>query len=244
MKATVYPAIDVRGGRVVRLRQGDYGQETRYDGDPVDLAQRYAKAGARWLHLVDLDAARDGGYRLAPLLDAIKRDTALQVQTGGGVRDISDVISLLASGADRVVVGSVAALDPPRVAAWIERFGRERIVVALDARSDADGIMRVPSHGWTAKAAPRFDELLTFYRDAGALHVLCTVIERDGTLDGPDVAFYADALVTAPDIALQASGGICDRRDIESVFAIGCSGAVLGKALLESRVTAQEALAW
>jgi phosphoribosylformimino-5-aminoimidazole carboxamide ribotide isomerase len=244
MSATIYPAIDVRGGRTVRLRQGDYARETQYADDPADLARRYADAGATWLHLVDLDAARDGGYRLAPLLREIRRTTALRVQTGGGVRCASDVDAILDAGADRVVVGSVAVSDPPRVASWLDDFGPERIVVALDARKDGNGVARVPAHGWTAAEAPPFDGLLDFHCSAGMKHLLCTAIARDGTLEGPDLDFYAAVRAAAPEVALQASGGIRDARDLRAARTIGCAGVVLGRTLLESRLTMQEALAW
>ena len=123
----LYPAIDVRGGRVVRLRQGDYAQETRYADDPLAVAERYAQAGARWLHLVDLDAARAGGYTLSPLLSAIKSATSLQVQTGGGVRGEADLQSILEAGADRVVVGSLSVREPARVRGWLRSFGSAHI---------------------------------------------------------------------------------------------------------------------
>lgn len=244
MNATIYPSIDVRGGETVRLREGDYARETRYPEHPADLARRYANAGATWLHLVDLDGARKGGYRLTPLLREIRGTTTLRVQTGGGIRSTGDIEDVLDAGAERVVVGSVAAADPPRVAAWIERFGRERICVALDARRDANGIARVPMHGWTAKDAPAFDGLLTFHRDAGLRHLLCTVIERDGMLMGPDLDFYASIRAAAPDVVLQASGGVRNMNDVRAVLAMGCSGVVLGRALLEARVTVEEVLEW
>ena len=123
MTFTVYPAIDVRGGRVVRLRQGDYADETRYGEDPLAFAQCYAEAGAKWLHLVDLDAAKAGGYTLLPLLAKIVASTGLQVQTGGGVRIRADVRALLEAGATRVVVGSLAVREPDAVIDWLEEFG-------------------------------------------------------------------------------------------------------------------------
>ena len=136
---TLYPALDLRGGRVVRLAQGDYARETQYGDDPLPRAAAFAAAGARWMHLVDLDAARAGGYTLAPLLADIARDTGLQVQTGGGVRSREDVLRILEAGASRVVVGSLAVREPEAVAAWLAEFGGERITVALDTRQDADG---------------------------------------------------------------------------------------------------------
>lgn len=239
---TLFPAIDVRGGRVVRLRQGDYARETHYDDNPLAVAKRYAQDGARWLHLVDLDAARSGGYTLAPLLQAIRRETPLRVQTGGGVRDQADVDALLEAGADRVVIGSLAVRDPNRVLGWLTRYGAQRITVALDARQAADGRWRLPTAGWTEQSEVLLDELVERYADAGLRHLLCTDISRDGMLTGPNVELYAQVLALAPSLQLQASGGIRDLDDIAAARRVGCSGAVLGKALLEGRFALDEAL--
>lgn len=239
---TVYPAIDVRVGRVVRLAQGDYGRETRYDGDPLELARRYADQGARWLHLVDLDAAREGGYTLAPLLRELRRDGRLQVQTGGGVRGRDDVARLLEAGADRVVVGSLAVREPDAVITWISHFGADRITVALDARLDGEGVWRLPVHGWTETGSQRLDDMVRRYADAGLCHLLSTDIDRDGMLAGPNLALYGHLRVLAPRLEVQASGGVADRADVSRARAAGCAGIVLGRALLEGRLDLAEAL--
>lgn len=243
MSFTVYPAIDLRGGKVVRLRQGDYAEETRYGDDPLAFASRYADAGAAWLHLVDLDAAKAGGYTLQPLLRGIAATTGLQVQTGGGVRRRDDVAALLDAGASRVVIGSVAVRDPASVLAWIGEFGSECITVALDTRRDAGGIWRLPVHGWTETAADTLDELLRRYADGGLKHLLCTDIDRDGMLSGPNIALYRDVSAAYPGLQLQASGGVRDVADVIAAREVGCAGAVLGKALLEGRLSLPEALA-
>ena len=242
MSFTLYPAIDVREGRVVRLRQGDYADETRYGDDPLAFAKRYADAGATWLHLVDLDAAKAGGYTLQSLLRDIA-GTGLQVQTGGGVRTREDVAALLDVGASRVVVGSLAVRDPASVLAWIGEFGSERITVALDTRRDADGVWRLPVHGWTETAAETLDDLLRRYADGGLKHLLCTDIDRDGMLSGPNVELYRGVCAAHPGLQLQASGGVRDVADVIAARAAGCAGAVLGKALLEGRLSLPEALA-
>lgn len=243
MSFIVYPAIDVRGGRVVRLRQGDYAQETRYGDDPFALAQRYADAGARWLHLVDLDAARDGGYTLMPLLRALSTDGRLAVQTGGGVRCADDVQMLLDAGAQRVVVGSLAVREPERVFAWIERFGGERITVALDTRCDDAGLWRLPVRGWTQDGGAELFALLDSYAAAGARHLLCTDIARDGMLSGPNVDLYKSLAIKYTGLAVQASGGIRDAGDLAAVRSAGCAGAITGKALLDGAMKLEEALA-
>jgi len=243
MVFTLYPAIDVREGRVVRLRQGDYNAETRYAEDPLALAQRYAEAGAQWLHLVDLDAARAGGWTLAPLLAALRRDTPLQVQTGGGVRGEDDVRAILDAGASRVLVGTLAVRQPSLVQGWLQRFGSERIIVALDARADAGGVFRLPVQGWTQASGLALFDLLQRYADVGLRHLLCTDIARDGMLTGLNLGLYREIAERFPRVLVQASGGVAGVDDVGAALAAGAAGVVLGKALLEGRLTLPQALA-
>ncbi|NUS37945.1 MAG: 1-(5-phosphoribosyl)-5-((5-phosphoribosylamino)methylideneamino)imidazole-4-carboxamide isomerase [Lysobacter sp.] len=242
MSFTIYPAIDVRDGRVVRLRQGDYAQETRYRDDPLALAQALAAQGTRWLHLVDLDAARAGGYTLHALLGAIRQSTGLCVQTGGGVRSETDVEGLLAAGAERVVVGSLAVREPERVARWLRQFGTERLVVALDTRRDDEGRWRLPSHGWTQQGEGTLEQLADGYLAAGLRHLLCTDIDRDGMLAGPNAMLYRVLCARLPGVEVQASGGVRDVPDLDALRAAGCGGAVLGRALLDGALPLREAL--
>lgn len=242
MSFTVYPAIDVREGKVVRLIQGDYARQTTYGADPLALAQRYAEAGAQWLHLVDLDAARAGGYTLLPLLQTLARHTTLKVQTGGGVRDDVDVARLLDAGAQRVVVGSLAVRESERVCGWLARFGAEHITVALDTRRDEQGNWRLPVHGWTEHGEHDLDALAKRYAVAGLQHLLCTDIARDGMLSGPNQELYRHLRAHVPGVGVQASGGVRDVADVAAARASGCAGVVLGKALLEGRLDLKEAL--
>ncbi len=240
---TVYPAIDVREGRVVRLAQGDYDRETRYEAEPLLLAQSYAAQGAEWLHLVDLDAARAGGYTLGPLLARIAASTSLKVQTGGGVRSRDDVAAILDAGATRVVVGSLSVREPEQVAAWIGEFGAGRITVALDTRQDDAGRWCLPVHGWTESAEAGLDDLAVRFARAGLQHLLSTDIARDGMLGGPNLALYRHLAEVAPGLRVQASGGVRALQDVVEARAQGCAGIVLGRALLENRFTLAEALA-
>lgn len=239
----VYPAIDVRDGRVVRLRQGDYAQETRYAGLPQSVAGDYANAGSVWLHLVDLDAAKAGGYTLLPLLSELKAETGLLIQTGGGVRNQADVEAILAAGADRVVIGSLSVRDPALVIGWLQHFGNDRITVALDARQAADGRWQLPTAGWTRDSDAQLEPLLRRYADAGLQHLLCTDIDRDGMLSGPNLDLYRHIQGLAPGVKLQASGGIRDVADIAAAREVGCAGAILGKALLDGRLALADSLA-
>jgi len=239
---TLYPAIDVRHGRIVRLAQGDYAQETRYGDDPLALARDYAGQGARWLHLVDLDAARAGGYTLAGLVGRIAAGTGLQVQTGGGVRSRDDVQRILDAGAARVVIGSLAVREADMVCGWIAEFGSERITVALDTRQDRDGVWRLPVHGWTETAGGTLETLAQRYAGRGLRHLLCTDISRDGMMTGPNLELYRLLVAAVPGVELQASGGVRDLADVLAAQEHGCAGIVLGRSLLEGRLQLPEAL--
>ncbi|HJU40008.1 MAG TPA: HisA/HisF-related TIM barrel protein [Tahibacter sp.] len=240
MNFTVIPAIDLRGGNVVRLRQGDYAQQTSYRVDPLALAHGYAAAGAAWLHVVDLDGARLGNFENLRMIEALAGGR-LAVQAGGGVRNDDDVLRLIDAGVSRIVVGSVAVRDPARVFEWIARHGAERICVALDTRNEA-GRWRLPSAGWTENEAATLDELAPRYAAAGAKHLLCTDIARDGMLAGPNVALYRHLRALAPRLHVQASGGVRDVADVRDVRDAGCAGVVLGRSLLEGRLTLADAL--
>ena len=228
---------------MVRLRQGDYARETAYGDDPFALAMACADAGERWLHLVDLDAARAGGYTLQPMLRRIAADGRLRVQTGGGVRSEADVAALRDAGAARVVLGSLAVERPDLVAGWLRTHGSDALVLGFDVRRGADGDWRPATHGWTRTAEFTLDALLGEYADAGLRHVLCTDIERDGMLSGPNLELYRWLRDAAPELSVLASGGAGALRDIVAARDAGCSGIVLGRALLEGRIDLHEALA-
>jgi phosphoribosylformimino-5-aminoimidazole carboxamide ribotide isomerase len=241
MNFEIIPAIDLRGGRVVRLKQGDYAQQTTYADDPRALAQRYAGAGARWLHLVDLDGARSGQLDNLAVIETIARD-GMQVQAGGGVREDADLRRLFDAGVTRVVVGSVAIREPERVAGWLREFGAGRITLALDTRR-IDGRWSLPSAGWTETETRTLDELAPWYAARGARHLLCTDIDRDGMLAGFNLDLYRHLADAVPQLAVQASGGVRSLEDIRAAREAGAQGVILGRALLEGRFTVAEALA-
>lgn len=237
------PAIDLRGGKVVRLAQGDYARQTVFDGDPVALAQAWEARGARWLHIVDLDAAKAGGYTLQPLLRRLRSDTGLRLQTGGGIRDQAQVAELLAFGVERVVIGTLAVRDPQRVGQWISEHGAGHITLALDARQDADGVWRLPVSGWTSGSEASLPGLLSHYADIGLRHLLCTDIARDGMLSGFNLALYRELSSQWPQLQIQASGGVRDAADVRAAREAGAAVAILGRALLEGRLDLEQALA-
>jgi len=242
MSFTIYPAIDIREGRIVRLAQGDYAAETRYGDNPLEQIETYANAGAKWLHLVDLDAARAGGYTLAPLLSQIRANTQLNIQTGGGVRSRDDVAKILDAGAERVVIGSLAVREPELVEQWLNEFGPEHLTIALDTRQDSQGHWRLPIHGWTETSEIALITLATRYANTGMQHLLCTDISRDGMLSGPNIDLYTHLTALIPNVSVQASGGVRDLDDIPAAREANCAGIILGRALLEGRFTLKEAL--
>ncbi len=237
----IIPAIDLRGGHVVRLAQGDYERQTRYPVDPVETAENYRNAGAAWLHVVDLDGARAGGLQHLSVVARLAA-TGLHIQAGGGVRAQPDIDALFASGVSRVVIGSIAMREPDKVEKWINCYGAEKLCIALDTRL-IDGEWTLPSAGWLRAESARLDDLAARYAAAGALHVLCTDIDRDGMLAGPNFSLYRRLRQLAPTLRLQASGGVRDRADLLELASIGVGAAILGRTLLEGRLGIAEALA-
>ncbi len=234
------PAIDLRHGRCVRLHQGDFSAETRYEHEPHELLLRYRSLGASWLHLVDLDGAQDGVLANRAVIVALASQRAVRLQVGGGVRSAAVIDDLLRHGVERVVVGSAAVERPEEVAEWLARFGRERICLAFDVRTETDGEPRVSTHGWTQASGLTLWEALGCLPPGSVRHVLCTDIERDGAMSGPNLALYAAALARCPQLAWQASGGVRNAADLRALARIGVAAAVSGKALLEERITPEE----
>ena len=233
------PAIDIRGGRCVRLLKGDFGQETRYPVDPVELAQRYADLGAAWLHVVDLDGAAQGAPANLPVVRKMASAAKLKIQLGGGIRSRDDLNRTL-DVVDRAVIGSLAVEAREQVTVWLEELGADRLTLALDVRLDEDDMPRIATHGWTRDSAETLWNALEAYSSAGLRHVLCTDVERDGALQGPNLRLYSTCGQRFPAIGFQASGGVRDSRDLSDLAATGVAWAISGKALLEGRITEEE----
>lgn len=242
MNFEIYPAIDIREGRVVRLVQGDYAQETTYSNDPLEIARAYKNAGAVWLHLVDLDAAKVGSYTLIETANRMQTEIGLKIQSGGGIRSKADIDTLIKAGVDRVVIGTLAIKQPELIAESIGQYSADRITVALDTRQDENGQWQLPVKGWTEASEKTLFEMLAFYQEKGLRHLLCTDISRDGMLSGLNNVLYGEIAKRFPEIVVQASGGVKSLQDIREAKAAGAGGAILGRALLEGRFTLQEAL--
>ena len=235
----IIPAIDLRDGHVVRLRQGDFAQTRHFDHDAVTLARRYADAGADWLHVVDLDGARAGKPAQTELLAQIAA-TGINLQAGGGVRSREDVEGLLGAGVARVVVGSVAVRAPATFEAWLAAYGADRLCLALDVRRGADGSWRPAVDAWQADSDADSTDLLNRFVAAGLRHVLSTDIAQDGMGAGPNLVLYRDLATRWPELDWIASGGVRDRRDIDSLAATGVAACVAGTALLDGTLALEE----
>ena len=234
------PSIDLRNGRCVRLLKGNFDQETRYDLEPHELLQRYRALGATWLHVVDLDGAKDGRLANRSVIIRLASQKALNVQVGGGVRSAAVVDDLLRNGIDRVIVGSAAVENPAEVQAWIKRHGAEKIGLAFDIRHDAKGVPRVLTRGWTQESPLTLWEAIDSYLPHGLKHVLCTDAELDGAMQGPAVNLYKEFTRRYPQIQLQASGGVRSAADLAALADIGSAAAISGKALLEEAIKPSE----
>lgn len=234
------PAIDLRGGKCVRLFQGDYDRQTDYSDDPVGMARRFSALNVRDLHVVDLDGARSGEQMNRSIVEAITEETHLAVQLGGGIRDAATISTWLELGVSRCVIGSAAVSEPDTVTAWLTRFGPDRIVLALDVRIDADGLPFLTTHGWTETSDVSLWNRIEHYCAAGLRHVLCTDISRDGALAGPNIELYQEALERFPGLALQASGGVRHIEDLYALKAAGLPAAISGRALLDGTISADE----
>ena len=248
MTLEVIPAIDLIDGRCVRLYQGDYSRETVYSDDPVEVALRWERLGARRVHVVDLDGARAGSPQNLDAIRRIAEAVGVPVQMGGGIRTLDTVREVIASGVDRVMLGTVAVREPGIVTTACERFGAERVLVAIDSR---DG--RVAVSGWTDGSETSATDLLRLMMDAGVNAFLCTDISRDGTLTGPDydhmrglvdIGGRAAAVKSGQAAAVKiiAAGGIATVEHLRKLAAIGVSGAVIGRALYTGDIDLAEAI--
>jgi phosphoribosylformimino-5-aminoimidazole carboxamide ribotide isomerase len=237
---TLYPAIDLRGGRCVRLEKGEASRETVYGDDPLAIARSFAEAGAEWIHVVDLDAAFGTGSNRA-LIRALVADTPLEVQTGGGLRTEADLAEVLDAGAARAVIGTAAIENPDLVRRAVERWGADRIAVGLDARG------RTPAaRGWTEESGADLFDLAGSLVALGARTIVHTDIERDGMLGGPNLAL-SSALAEASGAEVIVSGGLSAMADVDATAEAasegrGIAGVIIGKALYEGRIDLAEAV--
>ncbi|MEC1523472.1 1-(5-phosphoribosyl)-5-[(5-phosphoribosylamino)methylideneamino]imidazole-4-carboxamide isomerase [Neobacillus niacini] len=235
MTLTLYPAIDMRGGNCVRLLQGDYDKETIYGDSPFDMAKTFAADGAEWIHMVDLDGAKDGKRVNDRFVIEAAKQLNVNVQIGGGIRSEADILHYLENGITRVIIGSIAVSNPEFAIEMIQKYGKQ-IVVGIDAKNGY-----VATHGWLNTSEVKAVELSKRFADAGAETFIFTDIATDGTLSGPNIAAVCEmSRVTGKNVI--ASGGVSSLADLRALNAEGVRGAIVGKALYENRFTLKEAL--
>jgi phosphoribosylformimino-5-aminoimidazole carboxamide ribotide isomerase len=235
MSLTIYPAIDMRGGNCVRLLQGDYDQETVYGNSPFDMAQGFAADGAEWIHMVDLDGAKDGKRVNDRFVIEAAEKLKVNIQIGGGIRSEEDILHYLENGIDRVIIGSMAVSNPEFAIEMIKKYGA-KIAVGIDAKNGY-----VATHGWLDTSKVKAIDLGKRFADAGAETFIFTDIATDGTLAGPNIAAVCEmAEVTGKNVI--ASGGVSSLADLKAIAYNGIGGAIVGKALYENRFTLKEAL--
>jgi phosphoribosylformimino-5-aminoimidazole carboxamide ribotide isomerase len=232
----LYPSIDVLGGNVVRLLRGDYSIETVYTDDPVAVAQSYEQAGAHWIHVVDLDAARDGGASNLPAIEAICGSVSVHVQTGGGVRSVGDAKRRFDAGAARVVIGS-AAVERPALVDELVADHPNQVAVGLDARG-----RDVAIHGWEDATGQDLVALAQSFEGRGVSALIVTDISQDGTLGGPGMA-QLRTVTDSVRVPVIASGGVGTLNDIVALTALPVAGVIVGRALYEGKFTVEEAIA-
>jgi phosphoribosylformimino-5-aminoimidazole carboxamide ribotide isomerase len=239
----LFPAIDLIGGRCVRLLQGRFEDATIYSDLPVEVARTFRASGSRFLHIVDLDGAKNEGAAQTELIARIARESKLEVQVGGGIRSEAHVARLLEAGVSRVVLGSLAVSEPARAEAIIQRFGAKVFTIALDFRQNEAGVPVPLVKGWqAAEGATDLFALVERYAALGVKRFLCTDVARDGMLTGPNFAFYANFIRRFPGLEIQASGGIQGLEDLRELAHLGADATIVGKALYEKRFTLEEAL--
>jgi len=237
----IYPAIDLKNGQCVRLKQGDFDAVTIYESDPLRQAQKFVDAGAEWLHMVDLDGAKAGEMQQFGVIERVAKSTTLKIQTGGGIRSEKTVQKLLDVGASRVVVGSLAVKNRAMVQGWLRAFGGDKIVIAFDIRFQ-DGEPEILTHGWQSGSQQTLWDVLEAYADSGLKYVLCTDVSRDGMLEGANNALYQTMRDKWPAMQVLASGGVSGLPDLLDLAKLGAAGAIVGKAIYEGRVDLADAI--
>jgi phosphoribosylformimino-5-aminoimidazole carboxamide ribotide isomerase len=236
----IIPAIDLRDGRCVRLLKGDFDKETEYSSNPVEIGRQFSQLDVGDLHIVDLDGALTGTQRNRHIVAELVRESGLDVQVGGGIRSRDDVADWLDKGVSRCVVGSLAVREPELVMSWLEEFGPDAIVIALDVRIEARERPMLTTQGWTEESDISLWECLDEFEQVAIKHVLCTDVMRDGTLTGPNFGLYSEILNRYPSLQLQSSGGVRDIDDLNLLRELGVPAAITGKALLDGKITAEE----
>lgn len=231
----IYPAIDIRGGKAVRLVEGDYDRETVFDADPLDAALRWQSEGADWIHIVDLDGARDGVRANADAIARIRKEVRVPIQLGGGLRSMQDLDEVANLGIDRMVIGSAAVTNPELVKDAVQVHG-DRIAVGLDARNGM-----LATHGWQEQSTVSAIDAGIRFAESGVNHIVFTDIGRDGRLEGPNISALVDMTQSIP-ASVIASGGVSSLDDIRAIKRTRATGVIVGAALYHKRIALADAI--
>ena len=234
MNIELIPAIDIIGGRCVRLTKGDYDQKTEY-GAPIDMALEFQRIGFKRLHMVDLDGAKNRHIVNDRVLSEISSQTSLEVDFGGGIKTHQDIEKVFAAGAKMVTIGSIAVTEPRLFTWWLQKYGPDRVILGADVRNG-----KISINGWKEDSEEDLLPFLKKYVDAGVKNVLCTEISKDGTLGGPAIDLYREVMNTYPDLHLIASGGVSSIDDIKALDAAGIPAVVFGKAVYEGKIDLED----
>jgi len=226
--------MDIMGGKCVRLSQGDFNTKKIYSEDPVAFAKKIEDNGLKYLHLVDLDGAKNKEIENLKVLEKIADKTNLKIDFGGGLRSYEDVITVINAGARQVTAGSIALTEPLKFMEWLSKLGQEKLILGADCID-----RKISTAGWTETSETDIITYITDYKSKGVKYTVCTDIRKDGMLKGPSISLYRDILKSVK-ISLIASGGISTVKDIEVLRETGCEGAIIGKAVYEGKITLKE----
>lgn len=229
------PAIDIINGQCVRLTKGDYDTKKVYNESPVEVAKAFEGAGLTHVHVVDLDGARAKHIVNAKVLEQIATQTSLQVDFGGGIKSETDLQTAFDCGASQVTLGSIAVSEPELVLEWLEKFGAEQLILGADAKN-----RRIATHGWEQDSGLDVIDFVKDYAQKGFEYVLCTDVAKDGMLAGPSLELYYEILEQLPELSLIASGGVTTMDDIYQCAELGCTAAIIGKAIYENKLSLKE----
>ena len=229
------PAIDIINGQCVRLTKGDYDSKKVYNESPVEVAKAFEGAGLTHVHVVDLDGARAKHIVNAKVLEQIATQTSLKVDFGGGIKTETDLQTAFDCGASQVTLGSVAVSEPELVREWLEKFGAEQLILGADAKN-----RRIATHGWEQDSGLDVIDFIKDYAQKGFEYVLCTDVAKDGMLAGPSLELYYEILEQLPELSLIASGGVTSMDDIYQCAELGCTAAIIGKAIYENKLSLKE----
>jgi phosphoribosylformimino-5-aminoimidazole carboxamide ribotide isomerase len=231
----IIPAIDIIEGKCVRLTEGDYSQKTIYNEHPLEVAKQFEGAGLRRLHLVDLDGAKAGAVKNWKVLETIASKTGMVIDFGGGIKKEEDVKVVFNSGARFATVGSIAVKNEEEFVKWLLQFGADKFLLGADVKGE-----KIAVGGWLETTDIWIYDFIEKYRSHGISQLFCTDVSKDGKLEGPSIPLYKSIVEKFPELFFIASGGVSSMEDLDELNAIGCKGAIVGKAIYENRIQLQE----